>query len=353
MEYGNDGYSSILMLCGTDIGELLTFKILPTTSGRFEAKFTDATKTNNQGKISGINSFARETGYSCSATIAKMQDLGKGIALPGFVTVTGTDDIRLVSPGRSKDTHALLKFPIATSGLSFIPILNSKRERKLSTVMIVLLINGDIKIMTMPELKEVKNLHSTIPVTTQYIENSSVLENGDIVIRSGKSQASLISVINESATGPEHNSSISQPTPIDTLYNPDLNISYRPQVNSLQWARGAVYCTPHQLDELLGGIERPESKYEESNIARGSLSSSKYAAEKSSAGTGDHKYTRPVRSFGGSGRYGIVKSVSRAVETRLDTVETTINDYATTMGQTMNDAMEETGRDMMKSAIGF
>ena len=354
MEYGNDGFSSILMLCGTDIGELLTFKILPGTGGRFEVEYTDATKSNNQGKILEINSFARDTGYSCSATIAKMQDLSKGIATPGFVTVSGSNDIRLVSPGRSKDTHALFKCPIAASGLSFIPIMSSKGERKLSTIMIALLINGDIRIMTVPELKEIKNLRCPIPINTQYVENSSVLENGDIVIRSGKFQASLISVINEVVTGTNHNAGISQPAPIDTLYNSDLKIGYRPQVNSLQWARGTIYCTPYQLDELLGGIERPESKYEESAIARGNTSSCRNNTDgKLSPGIGEHRYTRPVRSSGRSGGYGILKSVSRAVETRLDTVETTINDYATTMGQTMNDAMEETGRDMMKSAVGF
>lgn len=354
MEYGDDGFSSILMLCGTDIGELMTFKILPATNGRFEVKFTDATKTNNQGKILGINSFAKDTGYSCSATISKMQGLSKGIAIPGFVTISGANDIRLVSPGKSKDTHALFKYPIATSGLSFIPIIDGKGERKLSTIMIVLLINGDIKVLTVPELKEVKNLRCPVPLSAQYVENSSILENGDIVIRTGKFQASLISVLNESATGTNHTADISQHTPIDTLYNPDLKIGYRPQVNSLQWARGTIYCTPYQLDELLGGIERPESKYEESAIARGCISSSSSnAARKLPPGTEDHRYARPVRSSGRSNGYGVLKSVSRAIETRLDTVETTINDYATTMGQTMNDAMEETGRDMMKSAVGF
>lgn len=283
-----------------------------------------------------------------------MQGLSKGIAIPGFVTISGANDIRLVSPGKSKDTHALFKYPIATSGLSFIPIIDGKGERKLSTIMIVLLINGDIKVLTVPELKEVKNLRCPVPLSAQYVENSSILENGDIVIRTGKFQASLISVLNESATGTNHTADISQHTPIDTLYNPDLKIGYRPQVNSLQWARGTIYCTPYQLDELLGGIERPESKYEESAIARGCISSSSSnAARKLPPGTGDHRYARPVRSSGRSNGYGVLKSVSRAIETRLDTVETTINDYATTMGQTMNDAMEETGRDMMKSAVGF
>lgn len=354
MEYGNDGYSSILMLCGTDIGEMLTFKILPAAGGRFEVEHIDAMKTNNQGRIAKIDSFAKETGYSCCATIKKMQDLSKGIPIPGFATATGAADIRLVSPGKSKDTHVLFKCPIAASGLSFIPILNSKGENKLATIMIALLVNGDIKILTVPELKEVKNAHCPIPVTAQYIENSSVLQNGDIVIRNGKFQASLISVINESATGTSSNIDTSQSTPIDTLYNPDLKISYRPQVNSLQWARGTVYCTSYQLDELLGGTERPESKYEESAIAQGTISNGRNnKTEKSFVGMGEHMYAKPVRNKAKSGGYGVLKSVTRAVETRLDTVETTINDYATTMGQTMNDAMEETGRDLMKNAVGF
>lgn len=105
MEYGDDGYSSILLLCGTDIGELLIFKIIPDPSGRFSVQPYDALKATDSGPIVALSTFCKDSGVSCRANIPQMQQLSKGFRDFGQIIVTGRTDIRLITPGKSKDTH--------------------------------------------------------------------------------------------------------------------------------------------------------------------------------------------------------------------------------------------------------
>ncbi|EDO17910.1 hypothetical protein Kpol_1010p25 [Vanderwaltozyma polyspora DSM 70294] len=361
LEYGAEGYSSIVMLCGTDAGELLTYKILPAQNGRFVVELIEVVQSNDPSPVRYIGAFDKTIGRSCIATIAKMQELSKGVPIPGYVVVATEADARIVKVGKSKESHKSFKAPVASSSLSFIPYLGSKGEQKLATVLVNILVNGEIKILSTPDLKEVKSLRSPVALQSKYMQESSVLENGDILVRSGQFNAVLLSVVNEFATGlrrqPVDNNKLQS---TDTLYNPTLKIPYRPQVSSLQWARGTVMITASQLDSLLSGEKRPPSKYEESAIALGTvtLKPPKKSTQKMVEAGGQYKpedmaYKVPVRHNQKSGGYGIFKSVARTVETQYDYIESNINEYATAMGDSMNEAMEDTSKDLMKGAIGF
>ena len=341
MEYGDDGYSSILMVCGTDMGEVITYKILPASGGKFDVQLMDITNVTSKGPIHKIDAFSKETKSSCLATIPKMQNLSKGLCIPGIVLITGFDDIRLITLGKSKSTHKGFKYPLAATGLSYISTVEKNNDRKNLTVIITLEINGHLRVFTIPDFKEQMSEHIPFPIAAKYITESSVLRNGDIAIRVSEFQASLFSTVKEQDTL----------APVsDTLYINGIRIPYRPQVNSLQWARGTVYCTPAQLNELLGGVNRPASKYKESIIAEGSFS--ERSSDDNNANHPEHQYTKPTRK-GRNSSYGVLRNVSRAVETRWDAVEDRFNDYATAMGETMNEAVEQTGKDVMKGALGF
>ncbi|CCD25279.1 putative Rab GTPase-binding protein SRO77 NDAI_0E04620 [Naumovozyma dairenensis CBS 421] len=344
MEYGQDGYSSILMFCGTNNAEILVYRVFPESNGRFAVEFIEFTKTNDAGSISKIDTFAKANKISCSATISRMQDLSKGIPIPGYVCISGQSDIRIIKPGKSKESHRSFKFPLAASGLSHVYMMNSKGQRELMIILSCLLINGDIKILSVPDLKELKSSPSLVPVHSAFMNGSSVLKNGEIAVRSGKFKMSLISLVNDPKSEITKKS-----VDTDTLYNPNLRIKYRPQVNTLQWARGTVTCTPEQLDILLGGERRPASKYQESLIAKGTLTVK--PTDKPGASS-PQLYKKPVR-HGRSSHYGVLKSVSRAVETHWDVLEDNFNDYATAVGEGMNDAVEQTGKDLVKGSLGF
>ncbi|EJS41329.1 sro7p [Saccharomyces arboricola H-6] len=341
MEYNDDGYSSILMLCGTDMGELITYKILPAHGGGFNVQFMDASSVTNKGPVLKINAFSKETKSNCQATIPKMQNLSKGLCIPGFIMIAGFDDVRVMTLGKSKGAHRSFKYPLATTGLSNILALEGSSDRKTFAVLVTLEINGHVKVFSVPDFKEQMSDHIPFPIAAKYITESSILRNGDIAIRVSEFQASLFSVVKEQ--------NIQAPVS-DVLYINGIRIPYRPQVNSLQWARGTVYCTPAQLNELLGGANRPDSKYKESIIAQGTFlenpSDDKHREDS------EHQYTKPSRK-GRNSSYGVMRNVSRAVETKWDAVEDKFNDYATAMGETMNEAVEQTGKDVMKGALGF
>lgn len=351
MEYGTDGYSSILLLCGTNSGELLTFKVLPEAGGRFGVQFVESQRTNNEGAILSIDSFSKVTNRSCQAAVPQMTDLKNGVAIPGLVIVSGTNDIRLLKIGRSLESRKSFKYPISASALAFIPYVNSSRVVEVASVSVNLLANGEIVVLSVQDLKEVATLGLPVATQSRFLKDSSVLRNGDIIVRTGMFQASLISIVNEQATGLNKQYDQRSEKASDSLYNPRLKIAYRPQVNTLQWARGTIHCTTEQLDTLLGGEHRPQSKYEESIIAKGTIS---LKPEEQGRIAGDeHAYKRPTRNGTRSSRYGMLKSVSRAVENRFDAIEDSFNDYATAMSEGVNDVVEQTTKDMAKGAFGL
>lgn len=344
MRYGKENYSSILMFCGTDSGEMITNKILPDTGGRFRLERIEVIRAVDNGPITNITTVHTETGGSCDATVAKMQDLMKGTCIPGKVIITGSREIKSYNIGISRDSSKSFKYPIASSGLSYGTYINSKGERKVKSYITTFMINGDIKVLTSDDLKETKSLHSPMPVHSKYVTQSAVMKNGDIFVRMENYLSVIISTLVDQQVNPRLNA--------DTLFNPTRNIPYRPQVNSLQWARGTVYCTAVQLDELLGGPRRPASKYKESEIANHTLTLEKIE-NKDSMDPSLH-YKKPVRSTQrNSSGYGMVRGITRAVETQWDSLETQINDYATAAGEGMNDMMEETGKDIVKGSFGF
>lgn len=350
MEYGEDGYSSILLLCGTNMGELMTFKILPEAGGRFGAHFVETKRTNSEGPILNIDSYSKATGRSCQATIQQMQDLKNGVVVSGIVVVSGSNDVRSLKVGKSTESRKSFKFPLAASSISSISYVENESEVKLATVLVNLLASGDIIVLSIPDFKEISSMKVPVAFRSKFLNDSSILRNGDLVVRTNQSQASLLSIVNEQATGLNKHYDSRSESATDQLYNPRLKIAYRPQVNSLQWARGTMYCTIDQLDKLLGGEFRPQSKFEESIIAKGTLATK--PDEKATADDG-LDYKRPTRSGTRSSHYGVFKSVSRAVENRFDAIEDSFNDYATAMGESVNDVVEQTTKDMAKGAFGL
>ncbi|KAK5780169.1 hypothetical protein RI543_002712 [Arxiozyma heterogenica] len=341
LQYRNDNYSSILMLCGTDCGELIVNKILPAAGGRFYVENVDVIRTGDRSPVSKILAIANETGFSCEATVSKMQSLTKGDLTPGSIITIGSHDVRTVPLNSTKQNVKSFKHNIASVGLSYASYENSKNEFKIKSYVIVYLTNGSIKILNSQDLKEVKTLHSPIPVHTKYVMQSSVLKDGDIFARTDDYEVVLVSTVNKQSLVQDDSK----------LYNPNLRIPARPQVNSLQWARGTIYCTSEQLDEVLGGSKRPLSKYQESEIAKGTLSQDKPKGNQMESS--EHHYVKPVRHVGRSSGYGILKGVSRTLETQWDSLESQFNDYATAFGEGMNDAMEQTGKDIVKGSFGI
>lgn len=357
MEYKEDGYSSILMLCGTDSGEVLIFKVLPSQDGRFNVQLTDSIKLESSGLVTKLNSFTRKTMEFNHAKMENLYELSKGIPIPSFIAITNYSDIKLITPGNLKEIQKQFRYPIATSGL-FYNCSDSNIKSRINTAMIIVLITGDVKVLNLPELKEIASFTCPIKPQTAYVKQSSILSNGNIALRVSKTETCLLSIKEEVNSILQEPCANKEKSKTDILYNPNLKIPHRPQVNSLQWVRGTVYIKNEDLNILLGGEERIPSKHKESSLANGTMLMN---TDKQTSGENNvitDEYGKQV--FGkrlNKNSYGPMKYIARTVENGLDSLENTFNDYATTVSETMNDAIQQTSRDLVKgtfsSKMGF
>ncbi|CCH61588.1 hypothetical protein TBLA_0F00440 [Henningerozyma blattae CBS 6284] len=353
MEYGEDGYSSIMLLCGTDGGSLLIFKILPDRTSGHHITFVEEIKSNHLDPIKYIGTFS-STGLHCTATLHKMNELGKGIAIQGYVCTVGEREVRLLCVGKSKNCHEQFKGQIAVSRLCSIPYFDSNNNKRFSTVLVLLFYSGDVKVLSVPNLDDIRTFILPCTISAKYISSSSIMKNGDILLRCSQTQCNVYTIINELATGITKQRSIVSNDQVikDVLYNPSARIPFRPQVNSLQWVRGTVYTSAEQLDQILGGPRRTPSKNKESIMALGSLTLTKGADEKR-VKPSDFKTNAQLKHSARHPTYNAMRNASRALESTWYDIEGGINEYATALGQSMSDTMEDTSKDIMKDFVGI
>ncbi|AQZ15509.1 SRO77 (YBL106C) and SRO7 (YPR032W) [Zygosaccharomyces parabailii] len=351
MEYGNDGYSSVLLFCGTDGGDLITFKIIPNGKGTFDTHCVDSAKT-NRSSIFKIDPFSKETGRSCVATVALMKALTTGACDHGCIIVSSADEVQMISPGKSSERHKSFKSPLAATSLCFVPHIDSRGELIVSTVFASLHMSGQVKVMSIPDLKEILSVNTPLSIPPQFANDCYVLRNGDIYVRLADCQSILLSIVNLKATGLDKGYNQLTETATDNLYNSSLKIPYRPQVNGLQWARGTVYCTAEEIDTLLGGDKRGLSKYDESRVAGKTITTKPDEPRRTAGDTNEFTYKRPVRNPHRKSQ-SMFKGVSRAFENKWDEVEDRVNDYAADMSEGLNEVFEDTAKSMTKGALGF
>ncbi|AET39675.1 uncharacterized protein Ecym_4653 [Eremothecium cymbalariae DBVPG len=353
MTYGDDPYSSILMVCGTDLGQLIIFKILPDSSGRFSVQPVDSLRAIEHGPITNIESFSRDGNIPCKASIQNMQALSKGIQILGSILVSGPKEIKILNFGRAKDHHRVLKYPIATAGCCFFPS-NSDDTKTADLLVVAIEINSQIKLLSPADLKEIKSLIPATVPQTKYIKGSSLLFDGDVVLRIGKSEALLYSIKN---TISQHVNKGAQDT--NTLYNPNLSIPNRPQLGSLQRVLTTAYISHEELNVSLGGDRRPPSKYQESAIAARTLSPSSFNKRSESqfdknvddsSDLNDSYYQTPVKYPTNRG-YSSWRSLTRSVQNGLDYVENSVNEYAMAANKQVNETIEKTRTDLVKGAF--
>lgn len=344
MVFGEDGYSSILLFAGTDKGELLTFKILPDASGRFTAQAADIIKSNNY-PITNILPYKLENGVPANATFDQFQQLANGLIVQGSVAVVSTSDIRIVTPAKAKLTHKIFNIPIATAGISVISLKQPNPTRPYGSVLQVLLQTGSVKILSLPELREITTLNLPYLVDPKFVKYSSVLPSGDTVVRVGRSEAALVNIAGQGITAAQ--------MPSDKLFNDKLKIPYRPQVGALQWAKGTTLVSYEDLDKLIGGERRPKPKNPESDIAGGNViltpkSSQNNSSEQLSGE--DFSYSKPTRKRT-QGGYDPTRSIVRTFQNGVESVEENFNEYANNASQNMNESIGDAKNDLMKSLL--
>ena len=365
MEYGQDGYSSVILLCGTNGGgNLMVFKIIPQGNGGFEVVFMNKTTNLNYRVLGGedaadskldklipINS---SNGESAVASMEMFQKLSHGIVIPGMIITTSNRDIRVLQLPKTKLSHKVVDESCLACGVIKV------KDKGIVLASLVKL--GFIKFSSIPSLNDIadvkipKEIYNKLknalesPISSQ----SDILITGEMFVRLGPTEGiNLSAYISESKE-----KKLKEPHATDLLFNENAIIPPRPAAGAIQWAKGQTrYISSEDLIELIAGPNRRSTKNIESelahNISPEANPNAGYGFQGYLSDKPEKDYKDPVRratgpGYGyGMGAGGLMKNLQSGVES----MEETMNGYANNMSETMNDSLASLKKTVFNAAI--
>ncbi|KAI6080411.1 lethal giant larvae like, C-terminal-domain-containing protein [Hypoxylon rubiginosum] len=240
MTLDEDKYSSICCFVGTNLGKVITFKLLPSGPG-YTAALAGVAHLND--KVISICPIVAESGKPALATGAAVAGLREGRHVNGLLVVVTQSEARIFKPATSKgasksfddylcDAAAVTEFEL--QGMALVGVFGDRIARAFS----------------LPGLKELGSY--PLPMMDGSRADSTVVtENGEVFCWTGPSELAILQVW---GSGEEVMNTA------DTLINPALEVPPRPTISNVQWLSGTQYVSPTDLDLLIGGPSRPPSK---------------------------------------------------------------------------------------------
>ncbi|RKP30600.1 hypothetical protein METBISCDRAFT_15849 [Metschnikowia bicuspidata] len=366
MDYGQEGYSSVLMLVGTSAGgNFLVFKLVPQLNGAFAAVYADKMLGLNYKPADGtgetgidliipINS---STGESAVATMKDFQRLAQNLHVPGLIMCTSKRDIRALKIPKQKLAHKVIDETCLCSGVIQL--------RDKGAVLATITQSGFIKLHTLPSLSDAGDIKipSLIFSARQAcVKNgagykSCISRSGDIFSWLGPTEIMNLVLYDETK-----NKFKEKPT--DLLFNETAIIPPRPTSSALLWAKGqTAYVSSKDLAVLIAGPNRKPSKDRESELAynispEANLNHAYGAYGGTSTKNSDSAYAEPVRKGVKSNQYNFgTQGFMKSLRDGLDTMEETVNHYANGISESMTDTVESQKKSMysaaLKSKLGF
>ncbi|CAK9440227.1 uncharacterized protein LODBEIA_P43270 [Lodderomyces beijingensis] len=357
MEYGADGYSSLLLLAGTNCGgSLLYYKITPMGNGGFQVAFADKTTNLNHrssdggnvetSKLSQLIPIEAERGASAVASQEMFNKLATGIAISGLVITVSDRDVRVIKSPKTKLAHKVIDDTCLKAAVV--------QYRDAGVVLAVLVKTGFIKLISLPTLQDIANVklpkeaYSKLErsLASGTAGDSDLLPSGDMFLRLSSTESVYMSAHEKSRSKGDAGT--------DTLFNPALVIPPRPQASALQWAKGQIrYVSVDDLAQLIAGLNRKPPKTEESKLAH---DVSPEANPQASYGGYSAKvkyenaYEQPVRRATqgyGFGNQGFMKSLQEG----LQSAEETITDYANNASEAFTEGVDSQKKSIYSSAL--
>lgn len=262
MSLDEDKYSSICCFVGTNLGKVITFKLLPSNSGTYSVQLAGVVAFDD--KIIALNPVEAETGKPAAATGANVAGLREGRVTHGAL-VAGTSilltsigvetiltrmidlvterEIRIFKPANSKGASKVFDDVLCDAA--------SVAELELQGIAVVGVF-GDrtARAFSIPGLRELGQADLRM-IDSSRSTNTVVTQTGDVFAWTGPSE---LAVVHLWGTGK------SMPQSPDTLINPKLETPPRPMISNLQWISGTQHVSALDLDVLVGGPDRPPSK---------------------------------------------------------------------------------------------
>ncbi|XWW92667.1 hypothetical protein V2A60_000592 [Cordyceps javanica] len=246
MEFGvmtldDDKYSSICCFVGTNLGKIITFKLLPAANGTYSVQLAGVLALDS--KVISLNAIEVNTGRPAAATGQTVAGLRDGRQVNGAVVAVTQTEIRIFHPANSKGASKEFDNMLCDAA--------SVAELELQGYAIVAVF-GDrtARAFSIPALKEIGKADLPTLDPTR-ITGTVVTQTGDIFGWTGPSELEVIHVW---GTGKALEDSP------DVLINSKLECPPRPTISNMQWISGTQYVSVLDLDILVGGPDRPPSK---------------------------------------------------------------------------------------------
>ncbi|KAH7322860.1 lethal giant larvae like, C-terminal-domain-containing protein [Stachybotrys elegans] len=241
MTLDEDKYSSICCFVGTNLGKVITFKLLPGAEGKYTVQLAGVVAFDD--KIISLSPIEAETGKPAAATGPIVSGLREGRHINGVLVAVTQKEIRVFRPATSKGASREFDDILCDAA--------SVAELELQGFAVVGLFgDGTARAYSIPGLKEIGK--AELPMIDMTRSTLSVVTpTGDIFAWAGPSELAVIHVWGAGK-------SLEQSP--DTLINPKLECPLRPVISNMQWISGTQHISPTDLDLLVGGPDRPPSK---------------------------------------------------------------------------------------------
>lgn len=370
MEYGQEGFSSIILFVGTNCGgNLLMFKVIPKQNGAFDVVFADKTIGLNYraigndehqvSKLDQIIPISAKNGQSTVASLEMFNKLSQGLVIPGYVITTSHRDLRVLKLPKVKLSHKVIDDTVLRSGLIQI--------RESGVVLACILKTGFIKFLSLPALNDIADIKVPKEVFERVkasfasgaATQSDILSTGDLFVKTSDTESINLVTFNK-----ESRLSRSKGPTTDLLFNENAIIPPRPAAGALLWAKGQTkYISTEDLTFLIAGPNRKPPKNDESRLAHNISPEANpnhgyggYLGRSNTDNLGTSEkelpYKTPVRKGGAPAQGGFVgPGFMRSLQSGIESVEESFNGYANTMSETMNEGLESSKKSFYSSAI--
>lgn len=255
---------------GTNLGRLVTFKLLPGAAGGYTVKLTGTCTLDD--KIISILPINTDSGDLAAATQDVVGSLRSGIRINGVILAVTTTGARIFKPATAKGANKSWDQSLCYQA-------NVVKFEAYTYALVGLFSDGCAKAYSVPGLKEIASTNVSHVLDVRLFTEAIITPTGFVFGWTGPSE---IAVLNVWGTGQDLTRSL------DKLFNSQALIPPRPTISNLQWMSGTQYVTSTDMDMFIGGPDRPPSKrmieQQRADEEAGRVASRQPAASSSGAG---------------------------------------------------------------------
>ncbi|KAK6363025.1 hypothetical protein TWF730_000474 [Orbilia blumenaviensis] len=242
MTVGDDEFSSICLHVGTNLKNVMTFKILPDGSRYIVSCAGGHPIDNPPLTLIPVNA---DTGASARANPELVAGLRQGQFVNGFIICVTHNQARIIVPPEEKENHK--SWDEMTCVQAAVVELPDK-----GIVLTCVYSTGKVRIFSIPGLKEITTFDLPAEVDRTRLSNCRITREGFITAWTSHVEIGLFYMW---GTGKQLHTQ-----PKDVLYNPDVPLPARPTISGLQWISGTQHISAEEFDRLVGGPDRPMSQ---------------------------------------------------------------------------------------------